>query len=94
MEIDRFLLSSANGEEEGPQYILHTQTPKALIQVVPCATVNGKSGQTYSYQLQNEVEPRYLTFRVVQVYEPVSDYRHILDEAWNWLYNSGALLAA
>ncbi len=94
MELDRFLLSSPNGQEEGPQYILHTQSPKALIQVIPCATVNGKNGRTYCYQLQNEVEPRYLTFSLIQVYEPASDYKHILDEAWQWLYHSGVLLAA
>lgn len=94
MELERFLLSTPNGEEEGPQYILHTQSPKALIKIMPCAAVNGKNGKTYSYQLQNEVEPRYLTFSLVQLYEPVSDYRHILDDAWHWLYNSGLLLAA
>jgi hypothetical protein len=84
MELRRFLLALTNKESEDRQYILHTQYPRALIEV----TDNGKKeyviSKTYSYLLQNEVEPRQYTLKIAQAYEPANDWDNVLDEAWQW----------
>jgi hypothetical protein len=90
MKPERFLLASTNGEHERPTYILHTQFPKALIQIVHTSANDGE-GKLYSYMLQNEVQPRYLKF-VVQPYDK-GDYTNMLDEAWLWLNETEALAA-
>jgi hypothetical protein len=90
MKPERFLLASTNGEDERPTYILHTQFPKALIQIVHTSS-DDDEGKVYSYMLQNEVQPRYLKF-VVEPYEQ-GDYTQLLDEAWQWLNKSEALAA-
>ncbi len=93
MKPERFLIASGNSEEEGPKYILHTEFPKALIQIVHTSTNADDEGKTYSYMLQNEVQPRYLKFTVVQSYEQGEDYSKVIDEAWRWLNESDALAA-
>lgn len=93
MKPERFLIASGNSEEEGPKYILHTEFPKALIQIVHTANNADDEGKTYSYMLQNEVQPRYLKFTIVQHYEQDEDYSKVIDEAWHWLQASDVLAA-
>lgn len=81
-----------NGEDEMPKYILHTEFPKALIEIEH-TSYNDDEGKTYSYLLQNEVQPRYLKFTIVQPYETNGDYSKLIDEAWLWLKDSDALAA-
>lgn len=93
MKPERFLIASGNSEEEGPKYILHTEFPKALIQIVHTGINADEEGKTYSYMLQNEVQPRYLKFTVVQHYEQGEDYSKLMDEAWEWLNDKDVLAA-
>ena len=92
-EPGRFLLAQASVDEEVPQYILHTQSPKVLLQLVSVSNPQLNAGKVYSYMAQNEVEPRHFTLQVVQMYEPANDCSTLLDEAWQWL-NTHDVLAA
>jgi|GEM_PF-5084720 len=91
MKPERFLLASTNCEDEMPTYILHTQYPKALIQIVHTNS-DDQDGKVYSYRLQNEVQPRYLKF-IIQPYDN-GDYADMLEEVWRWINDNDVLLAA
>lgn len=91
MKPERFLLASTKSEDERPTYILHTQYPKALIQIVHTSS-DDHDGQIYSYMLQNEVQPRYLKF-IIQPYDK-GDYTQMMEEVWRWMNENDVLLAA
>lgn len=84
MKPDRFLLAQVPDEERETQYILHTQFPQALIEVSDSTKGESVISKTYSYQLQNEVQPRHYTLRVTRIYEAANDWDCLLDEAWQW----------
>jgi len=83
MKPERFLLANSN-ESDDVKYIIHTEAPKALIQVNDSDHSNYELSKTYCCTLQNEVQPRYFTFVIAQEYDFAVDWDEVLDEAWNW----------